>query len=63
MIEEKILLNVLKNIGTGKEYDIAPDKDYLKALETIGLINLEWDNTLTKLGTSIMNDLKNRLEK
>lgn len=25
-ITEKVLYNVLKNIGTGKEYDAAPDK-------------------------------------
>ena len=61
MIREKVLLNVLKLIGSGKENDAAPDDDYLKALESIGLINLGWDNRLTSMGQSVLNLLQNKL--
>jgi len=62
MIEEKILYNVLKNIGTGKEHDCAPDEDYLKALAEIGMISIGWDNEITGLGQTILGFLKSKLE-
>lgn len=62
-MEEKVLYNTLKSIGTGKEYDIAPDHNYLKALETIGMIKMGWDNSLTSLGESTLTRLKSSIEK
>ena len=62
-MEEKVLYNVLKSIRTetGKEYTSAPDEDYLKALETIGLIKLGWDNSLTDFVFSMLSHLENKL--
>ncbi len=57
-MEEKVLYNVLKNIGTGNEDIAAPDKEYLKACETIGLVKLGWDNYLTDLGRKVKNLLQ-----
>lgn len=62
-MEEKILYNVLKSIGTGKEHATAPDDEYLEALATIGMIKMGWDNTLTDLGESTLNRLRNSIEK
>lgn len=62
-IESKVLYNVLKNIGTGKEHNIAPDKEYLKSLENIGLIEIGWDNKITELGKIILETLKEKIEK
>jgi len=62
-MEEKILFNTLKAIGSGKEYDTAPDKEYLKSLERIGMINMGWDNKLTNLGKSTLGSLRHKLEK
>ena len=61
-MEDKILFNVLKNIGTGKEYDNAPDKEYLEALNKIGLIKTGWDNTITEFGKSVLGYLRNKIE-
>jgi len=53
-MEDKVLLNTLKAIGTGKEYWTSPDREYLNALEKIGLIKMGYDqNELTKLGREI----------
>lgn len=62
-MEEKILYNTLKAIGTGKEYDTAPDKEYLESLEKIGMIKMDWDNSLTEFGRSTLNRLRNVIEK
>jgi len=62
-MEEKVLYNVLSKIGTGKEHDAAPDEEYLEALEKIGLIKLEWDNTLTDFGRSMLSHLREKIEK
>jgi len=62
-IEGKVLYNVLKNIGTGNENTIAPDKEYLKSLENIGLIEMGWDNKITELGKIILNKLREKIEK
>lgn len=62
-MEKKVLYNVLKAIGTGNEGMIAPDKDYLKSLENIGLIKMGWDNELTELGRNILEHLKSSIEK
>lgn len=61
-MEEKILYNVLKNMGTGKENTAAPDGNYLKSLENIGLITTGWDNELTEFGRQILDYLRNRIE-
>lgn len=57
-MQEKVLKNVLAKIGTGKEHDAAPDQEYLKALETIGFIEMGWDNSLTSLGRRFLNILQ-----
>lgn len=57
-MQEKVLKNVLSKIGTGKEYDAAPDKEYLKALETIGYIKMGWENTLTEMGRNTLSRLQ-----
>lgn len=62
-MEEKILFNTLKAIGTGKEYDTAPDREYLTALVKIGLIKMDWDNCLTEFGRTTLNILRNSIEK
>jgi hypothetical protein len=62
-MEEKILYNTLKSIGTGKEYDAAPDREYLKSLESIGMIKMGWDNELTSFGRITLEGLRNKLEK
>jgi hypothetical protein len=62
-MKDKVLYNTLKNIGTGDEYKSAPDDDYLKALETIGMIKMGWDNELTSLGKEILGQLRDKLEK
>ena len=56
------MYNVLKSIGTGDEYKAAPDKEYLKALATAGIINMDWDNTLTSLGRTILGTLRGKFE-
>lgn len=62
-MEEKILYNTLKAIGTGREYDTAPDKEYLKSLERIGMIDMGWDNKLTSFGRSTLESLRYKIEK
>lgn len=62
-MEEKILYNTLKAMGTGKEFDTAPDREYLKALEKIGMIKMGWDNVLTEFGRNTLSTLRNRIEK
>lgn len=49
-------------IGTGKEYWTSPDKEYLNALEKIGLIKMGYDkNELTKLGKEIEKYLDDKI--
>jgi hypothetical protein len=62
-MEEKILYNTLKAIGTGKEFDTAPDREYLKALVKIGMIEMAWDNCLTIFGKRTLDRLKGDIEK
>ena len=61
-MEEKILYNTLKAIGTGREFDTAPDKEYLEALVKIGMIKMGWDNLLTDFGKNTLKRLKNHIE-
>ena len=61
MMQEKILFNVLKNVGTGSEYASAPDKTYLEALQEIGMISMGWDNEITAFGKTILEYLRNKL--
>ena len=56
------MYNVLKLIGTGDEHKAAPDGDYLKALNTAGIIKMGWDNELTDLGRTILSALRNKFE-
>ncbi len=57
---EKILYDVLRSIGTGKEYKIAPNYEYVKSLERIGLITIGWVNIkMTPFGDTLLNSLKN----
>ncbi len=62
-MEEKVLYNTLKAIGTGREYDTAPDKEYLDSLVKIGMIKMGWDNELTQFGRSTLERLRNKIEK
>lgn len=62
-MEDKILYNTLKAIGTGKEHDTAPDKEYLKAMETLGLVKLGWDNFRTDFGDDILDHLRGKFER
>lgn len=41
----------------------APDKQYLNALESIGMIKMEWDTTLTEFGHTTLEWLRNSIEK
>jgi hypothetical protein len=63
VMERKVLFNVLKSIGIGREFDVAPDREYLKALEKIGLIKMDWDNTLTDFGKETLESLRDSIEK
>lgn len=59
-MEKKILFNVLREIrngGTG--LNSAPDEQYLRAMETLGFINLGWDKALTSFGVDTFNYLNN----
>ena len=63
-MEEQVLYNVLKNIkngGNGSQQ--APTQSYLDALDTVGIINIDWDTTLTKLGHSIFDHLEYKLDR
>jgi hypothetical protein len=63
ILEEKILYNTLKAVvrKNGEENLTAPDYEYLKALEKIGLIKLGWDNEITDFGKSIKEYLESKL--
>jgi hypothetical protein len=62
-MEARVLFNVLKSVGTGDEHKAAPDRGYLKALDTVGIIKMGWDNELTELGSLILQTLRNKFEK
>jgi hypothetical protein len=57
---EQILYKTLDAIGTNMEYRIAPDTQYLKALEKIGFIKLGFKNELTDFGRSELKRLQNK---
>lgn len=61
LLEEKLLYKVLCKIGTTEEYAIAPDKDYIIALERIGLIKIGWDNELTDFGKNTKDYLGDKI--
>lgn len=61
MIEEKVLLNVLRQISKNEIPTGAPDSEYVKALDTIGLIKCGWNNEITAMGKSIMEYLDNKI--
>ena len=60
-MEKKVLYNVLRQISLGQVPDSAPDQDYLKSLENIGLVKLGWDNKLTSFGNEIYLYLEDKL--
>lgn len=64
-MEDKVLYNVLKNISrNGNGSDQAPDYNYIKSLESIGFIKLEYDRTyITQLGASVLRMLEGKFEK
>ena len=62
-MEDRVMYNVLKSFGTGDESKAAPDGDYLKSLESVGMVKLGWDNELTDLGKFIYSSLQNKFEK
>lgn len=58
---DKVLYNVLRQIRKGESVTAAPDDNYIKSLENIGLIVNDWDRSLTKFGEEIFNYLENKL--
>lgn len=64
-MEEKVLYNVLSDISrNGNGTNQAPDYNYIKSLESIGLIKLDYDRTyITNLGASVLNLLRQQFEK
>lgn len=60
-MEEKVLYNVLRQISRRESTTAAPDRDYVKALITIGMVRDGWDMELSELGASIMNKLEDKL--
>ena len=62
-MEEKVLYNTLKAIGSGDEYKTAPDNNYLVSLQNIGLIKIGWKNEITDFGKDILSHLQDKIEK
>lgn len=64
-MEDKVLYNVLKEASrNGNPGDKAPDYAYVKSLETIGFIKLDYDRTyITELGASVLRMLEDKFEK
>ena len=64
-MEDKVLYNVLRDISrNGNGTQQAPDYNYIKSLESIGFIKLDWDRTyLTKLGSRVLELLRGQFEK
>lgn len=61
---ESILFEVLKNIAKNKICDVGLiNRDYYKAIETIGLIDIGWHTQLTTFGKYILEILENKLKK
>ncbi len=54
-MEEKVLINVLRQIARGEQPTAAPDGEYIKALATIGMIKTGWDTVLTSFGRSVLD--------
>lgn len=66
LLEEKVLYNVLNQISETPEIlnvTSAPDEEYLNSLENIGMIEKGWEITITEFGLSMLEMLKNKLEK
>tara|TARA_R110000772_G_scaffold43995_7_gene101286 strand:+ start:11445 stop:11636 length:192 start_codon:yes stop_codon:yes gene_type:complete len=62
-MEDRVMYNVLKSIGSGDEYTTAPDDEYLTSLDHVGIIDMNWDNCLTDLGKTIYKSLQEKFEK
>lgn len=63
-MEEAILYKVLKEISKGGSgNNAAPTTGYLNALQEIGLIDQSWDTKLTNFGHSMLDHLRNKIEK
>ena len=65
-MEKRVLYKVLSSIDRDMRSasSAAPDEEYLKSLENIGIISSDWDgHYLTDLGRSILADLRNEFEK
>ncbi len=60
-MEEKVLYNVLRQVARNESITAAPDRDYITALITIGMIKDGWDRELTALGRSTLDQLENKL--
>lgn len=58
-MEDKVLCNVLNNIKD--IHKVSPSKEYTESLVTIGLIDIGWDNNLTKFGKDIRGYLNNKI--
>lgn len=64
-MEKKVLFNVLEAIRKGDKnlLQIAPDKQYLDAIQTLGFAVIGWDDKLTDLGRSILETLRNQIQR
>jgi gamma-glutamylcyclotransferase (GGCT)/AIG2-like uncharacterized protein YtfP len=61
LMEEKVLYNVLRQVSRNESITAAPDDEYVKALEVIGIIDKGWDRKLTDLGNGIFKYLDDKL--
>ncbi len=57
-LEEKVLFKVLDQISKNEHPFAAPDKEYLKSLENIGMIENGWDVRIKPLGIMVLNHFR-----
>lgn len=58
--DEGTMYAVLKQINNNESVSTSPNKEYLKCLHTVGIINMGWEYSLTALGKSILKLLENK---
>ena len=62
-MEKKVLYKVLRQIRYEGNATSAPDDDYVRALKTLGLIEMGWEYRLTEFGQEVLKILENNLNK
>jgi len=63
-LEKQVMHNVLSAIKKGETGSPqAPNGEYLTALNSVGIIEIGWDNNLTPLGHFMLDALRNDIEK